>query len=567
MLARAVLVGIVAIHVVFLVWTPYLNHDAAAYVSAAQLLLRGGRPGIEIVDTNPPMIIYLTALPVIVAGWLHVSASASVLLFFFGAIAVGGVLFVRALRVARPIEPGTADLVLALWFLLSLRIYWSMGMLRVGGDFGQRDQLIFAWLAPFVVLRAARYLDRRVPVGLASVIAILAAVAIAMKPFFVVPVCGCELLFALSFKRVRTVLAAPDWWVVVIGQAVFLLHFVVVPGGSAFLTRWLPQIVRGYSAYGSPIGVVLQGATHGPRAYVWAIALVVLCSHPLWRRSRESVLPGGFGWFAALSLLLYMVEAKGWSYQLWPYYGALLMGSALLVVETLGDRTAGAARGACVVCVCGALVVLTLPAPPRPSLLARRLAAPPFSFPMNGVAAVIEALSAPDDRILMLSTSVLDSYPALTYTGRLPASRFVSAAFPLAFFFSGSRDYEVPAAWRQEEAQFYAALVDDARAWSPRLAFVHDGPGQALPAGFRVTRYLERRGFFESALSAYVPVGRVADFLVYLRGDGPARSECAACDGLAPATRAVIDQLRHRGVLAALSPLPAAAGRVPNGPG
>jgi len=63
-LARIVLAGIVALHLVYVVWTPYLNHDTAAYVSAAQMLLRGARPGVGIVDTNPPTIIYLSALPV-----------------------------------------------------------------------------------------------------------------------------------------------------------------------------------------------------------------------------------------------------------------------------------------------------------------------------------------------------------------------------------------------------------------------------------------------------------------------------------------------------------------------
>jgi hypothetical protein len=548
-LARAVLLGIVVVHLVYLIWTPYLNHDTAAYVSAAQMLLRGARPGVEIVDTNPPMVIYLSALPVMVAGWLHVSAPAAALLFFAAMMALGGVLFVRALRIVMPIEQWTSDLVLALWFLWSLRIYWSVGPLQPAGDFGQRDPLVFACLAPFVVVRYARYLDARVPKRLAWLTAAGAAIAIAMKPFFLLPIAGCEFLFAFSFGRVRPILYTIEWWVVLGGEVLYAAHVFVVPGMSELVTRWMPQTARGYSAYAVPLRLVWGRLTHDPHSHLWGAGLLLLCTHPFWKQSRESKLAVAFGWFGALSVVIFVAQAKGWPYQKWPYYGAVMMGTAVLLIDAFRDNESGRARLAAIACACGAILALAVPENLWPvAPLATRLAGRPFSFERSGVAQVIESLSAPGDRVLTLSTRVQDSYPALTYTGRLPASRFVTCAFPVAFYFAGSRDYEVAAGWRQEEAWFYSALVDDVRTSAPRIALVQDAVGQALPAYFRMAEYLRRRGFFDTALARFTPVGRVADFVVYVRDDGRP-GEAGQNGTLSLQTNERVAALRRLGVL------------------
>jgi len=548
-LTRAALLVTLAVHLVALLWTPYLSHDAAAYISAGQMLLRGAWPGAGIVDTNPPMVTYLAALPAAAAPWLGVTPAAAGVVFLFGLIAGGGLLFVRAVRAVRSVPPWAEDLLLALWFAFSLRCYWSLGPTALGGDFGQRDTIIFAWLAPFIVVRGGRYTGTFVPPRLACAVAVCAAAAIAMKPFFLLPLAAAELSFAVASRRFRPLTATVDWWLVVGLQVVYLAATLLQPGGIDLFTNWMPQVVRGYSAYSSPVRVVLGRAVHDAGSTLWLAGLATLCSHPFWKKERPESLPGAFGFFGAAALVVYVVHAKGWRYQLWPSYGAVTIGLALLLVDAARDRSFSRTRLAAVACTCGAVLSLVVPSQLWPaSWLAGRLSRPPLGFEKDGVAQAVEALSTERDRILVLSTSVPDAYPALTYTSRLPATRFVGCAFPVAFYFSESHNYEVPARWRDEERAFYAALTDDVRRYAPRLVFVRDAPGQALPPEFRMVEYLARRGFFRDALTGYQAVGRVGVLMLYVRGDAPGRNgpgQRALADG----TRDVLRDLVRRGVV------------------
>jgi hypothetical protein len=542
-LCRLALLTIVGVHLVYLIWTPYLNHDAAANVSAAQLLLAGARPGIEIVDVTPPMSVYLSAVPVAIASWLHVSAAAASLLFFFGVNVLGGWLLVRGLGLVRTVDGVSRDLLLALWFLLSLRVYWSVGPLEPLGDFGQRDCVIFAWLLPMVLIRYARYLGRPVPGWLAWLAAACAVIAIGLKPYYVLPLAGVELFFAVSFRRVAPAWSTIDWWLLAGGQTLYGAHFLVFAGPAHFASYWVPRFLRGYPVYSESPRLVWGLFSHEPGAHVWLAGLVLVATHPFWGRSKTVSLPGAFGVFAAVALVIYQLQSKGWGYHRWPFYGAVIVGTAVLAHEALLDAGTSRRRLAATVCACGAVLALAIPPRFWPiAPLAGRLASAPFTFQKNAVAETIEALAPPAGRVLAVSSAVGDLYPALTYTGRLPASRFTAFSFPLAFCFAGSADYAVSPAWQREEAEFYAALVEDVRRNAPRLALLQDARAQSLPPYFRAVEYLRRRGFFATALAGFVGVGQAGDFQVYVRADGPGGVLSA------PASQRV-ETLRQRGIL------------------
>ena len=48
----------------------YLNHDAAWYLHMVDVWLDGGTLYRSVIDTNPPLIVFLTAVPVLAARML-----------------------------------------------------------------------------------------------------------------------------------------------------------------------------------------------------------------------------------------------------------------------------------------------------------------------------------------------------------------------------------------------------------------------------------------------------------------------------------------------------------------
>jgi len=110
---------------------------------------------------------------------------------------------------------------------------------------------------------------------------------------------------------------------------------------------------------------------------------------------------------------------------------------------------------------------------------------------------------------------LIPAFPALTYTGRKYGGRFLHA-YPIAFIFHESFNYEVPEKWQKEENTIYEMFVEDITHLRPRLVFIRTVPGgQALPAYFNVSLYLKQRGFYETALGKYVLLGYVGPFEVH----------------------------------------------------
>src|SRR5512132_2557004 len=76
----------------------YLNHDVAFFLTAAVSLVEGRRPGIDIVDVNPPLMMYLSVLPALVSRWTGMALLLAGQLTVLGVIAASAFALHRLLR-------------------------------------------------------------------------------------------------------------------------------------------------------------------------------------------------------------------------------------------------------------------------------------------------------------------------------------------------------------------------------------------------------------------------------------------------------------------------------------
>src|ERR1041384_2344356 len=98
-LSGLLLASLLILHLLTIIYIPYLNHDVAQYVSIGQMLVDGASPYTKIVDVNPPMIFYISSIPVIIAKALKVSIPITSIFFFFGVVLFSGYVFVKTLSV------------------------------------------------------------------------------------------------------------------------------------------------------------------------------------------------------------------------------------------------------------------------------------------------------------------------------------------------------------------------------------------------------------------------------------------------------------------------------------
>jgi hypothetical protein len=307
----------------------------------------------------------------------------------------------------------------------------------------------------------------------------------------------------------------------------YALHFFIVPGQGSFYSEWLPFVAAGYEAYNVPIGTVMTTLVEG--STVWfgaspALVIAICLMVAIWGfRTRDATLrlAGFMATFALGAVLVYVAQRKGWPYHLLPFNLAAWTCIALIVARAIRQVALKAGQDAIGQVLATTLILVSLSwSQPGLGTFLRDLSLNPRR-PPNTLADTIEQHTAPDDRVLFLVTNVGLAYPALAYTERLPSGRFL-CTFPLAFFYHHADDYDVPAAWAEQEEHFYEGLLGDIRRQEPRLILVDTmyAP-QAAPPFFQVSGYLRRRGFYEAVGPAYDEVGTVGKLQVLRRRDDP----------------------------------------------
>ncbi|HXY38134.1 MAG TPA: hypothetical protein VEQ10_00605 [Vicinamibacteria bacterium] len=489
----------------------YLNHDVAFFLTAAVSLAEGRRPGIDIVDVNPPLMMYLSLVPVLLSRFSGMA------LLLAGQLSILALILCSAFAIARLLrlppfgfDTGERAIVTAFWLLGSLATY-------VAQEFGQREQVFVLLYLPFLFLRLLRHEGGRVGALTAAVLGTAAFLGTALKPHFVATLVAVELYQLLRSRRPR-VLLAPETLAWAAAAVLYAVHLLVVPGVSQYFTRWVPILARAYTAYGGDRLQIVLELLDRP-GYQLGLVLVVLSSYLALRMSGALAgLLGSLSVFTACAALSFAEQAKGWTYHLIPaWFSALLLTATLLVLlgRLLAAPADAAGKGprALAAPVVWSLATVVLVAS-LPISHGRRDDPGPAANPFY------QALlrhTQPRDRVLFLSPATTPGFPALTLADRRPGSRYYDT-FPLPLFYHDATGYRTWEETSPEERRFYRELVSDVATLRPRLVFVSTRQGpQGCPEFFSVDEYLARRGFFQEALSPYAELEPIGGFRLFRR--------------------------------------------------
>lgn len=493
----------------------WIGMDQSLNLHYGQALLASGVPYVTFVDTNPPMIFYLSALPAALAWALGanpipVFSVLAVLAFLASALALD-----RGLAsCCDPNDARTQSVVVAAYVLFSLAVFHF-------GHLGQREHLwVLVWV-PYFFLRSARWDGAEISLRRAVVSGLALGVAACLKPHFLAITLAPEAWWFLRRRDSRPLLAAE---VLAAGAVVslFALHFLVVPAAmrEELFGRWAPLMLASYGAYDAPPLVLLRDVAVVAAGAALALAACLLGPSP---EARKFSVPLAISVGAALAV--YVLQGKGWSYHMVPALApaALLCGLGLLSATRAAARGLGgsadlilrdAAPALLLIAVGGYVGAAVARNVVRISDDSARATSSPFYR-------LIERETRPGDRVLVVSTSVAPAYPALVQSGRLPASRYFWT-FPVALVNHrekgkrrGSGD-AAPHRMADQEARVLRELSEDLRASAPALVLIdHSGSCQGCPKRFDLFDYLTASGFVDRELRGYEMAGQVEGFVVY----------------------------------------------------
>lgn len=465
------------------------NHDVAWTLFAGAELLDGAEHSVDIIDTNPPLIYWLTMVVNAAARALGVSA---LLLYYLGVALLALASTLACWHLLSPVvESSSTRYSLALFILCSL-------IVTPGYGFGQREHIIIALFLPYALsagLARSEVPSRR----LRATIGMGLAIAIAIKPHFLLAWFAIE-LFVTMRKRSLVSWSRLENWVMAVSGAVYLGAVLL---GAPEYFGLVTEIAQLYSAYDKPI------PWWSPQIAVFLAAfLLAVVVRP---KSSLGAIAGTLLAFSAASFLVLLAQRKGYAYH---YLPILVAGTvaALLVVVSLLEKTPRRSRRlflgltylTSIVALAGGFAFVT----ERPERT-------------NFVRAINEF--ADGEPVFVFSSSIDPVFPAVNFTDSRSASPYsclwiIGGHYPdLAP--GEAFPYRSLAEMAPNERHPLTAMVDGLVESPPKVLIFHDGPHKQGFGGsaFDFRRYFAADPRFAGFLSNYEPVAVTSPYTVYQR--------------------------------------------------
>jgi hypothetical protein len=477
--------GLILLSAFWLKATALINHDTAWFLYATKRWLDGAALYRDIVEVNPPLAFFLTAPAVLLSRQFGIGETAGLVGWIVGlsAISLGAThLLLRRLPGMTSNERGQVTVVLAF-----------AAALLPAAMFGQREHFLIVFLLPYMALGACRLVSTAPSLPARVAIGAFAAAGLCLKPHFLLIPAALELLFAIRRRSLWQWRQPENMVMAALGMAYVAWTWFAYPEFFANILPWGAEAYVPY--YGRAFSQVLLSAL--PVAGL-ALALTY------WTlRHGGDAITTIFMVAAFAALAAYLLQAKGYLYQLMPAAAFTFLAAARIAIARLEWRGA-------------------LPAVPAIAALyfaAEAATGQAYRYDLPDLTAAVERAGARS--IFLVGVNVSASFPMvneldLEWTSRFPAQWLLPyVAHEQALARAGR---SMPKGAR--DAAFYAlnATLDDLMKRPPDLIVVDERENKDyFRAPFDYIDFYRQDPRFEIFWRGYRLTGRAGSFALYRR--------------------------------------------------
>ena len=453
-----------------------LNADSAWLLVAAERWLDGVRPYVALGETNPPLVVWLHTVPVMLARVMGVSSE------------TGFVLTIWAL---------------SLWSMVCLWRQWpsrwvvlmayALGPMAVQ-VYGQREHLLLLLAAPFML----SLLPWRVP---RLMLAVPAAVGLCLKPYFLLWPVAWLLLRLFRQRQWRAAFNVPVLLLGVLIAAYALYLFVI---DRNYVETVLPDLLRYYDAFIAP-GVLQKIAMLGALFMLPLVFYMGVVPAHRWGMA-VSLVSGG------AALLMLWLQQKGWANHWYPFLVAMLVANMVTAVQAARDRERFVFKLVMILAAINAVVLLGLNG-------AGMLRMVQHEWPPHAQQQVALLDNQKGKTFYTLSFDMNAAFPSSLQAGKRLVGQYPHQWF-LAKMVRDRRTLALPQS--TDEAHYFCVVVDDFVTAKPELVVVTKRDNYYHPTGgtfaFDFIAYYSQDPVFKRAWKRYQPVGVVGPYHYYRRG-------------------------------------------------
>ncbi len=482
---------------------PYaISGDTARYLQTGQFLLEGKLPYLDFQDLNPPLIMYVSALPALLARVTHLPLATCGIAFTTAVTLFAIALTYRVTSfIYKEMESEISASELFAPTLLAPCVLNAL----TGFDYGQREHYYCLFSLPYLLLRWYRYKDKTnatPPRVLAILIGLMLGVTLSFKPYFFLPPVMLELYWQLRYRRPRLLLS-PECYAASLPVLAYLAHFALLPKSvtELFFHYIAPLLVHGYACFNTVKDVVVQ------LIYAWAIGCyfiaLALASFVVRKDLRAPLL-------ILLSTALAMVElqSKFWTYHFIPLYLYIAFTFILTLVTVTKKwsvffRTGLITMLTSLFCIC--------------SYIFHSSVQDHWLTPWEKSLAV---WSKPEDKVMLIDSSDTPWFKSALLYNLKPGSRYLWLfAIPmLEFEIKNAKSEKAAALAKEQLSQLFANINADFVSYRPEFVLASRAKAFGMPEDLDLFVYCQKHGL-EANLNNYEMLQHCGTFDLLIRKD------------------------------------------------
>lgn len=467
--------------------------DQAALLDSGRRILAGELPFRDILDINSPIVFYLNALPAAFAA----ATGTNPIPWFTALIALlsgwSALLADRALLAMSPDARWVERLALMLAPLGPATVHLTMA------EPGQREHMFLLMYFPFLIYRVAAAQGTQVgSVAGRFMLGVVAAIGVAAKPYFLVPVVCAEAALFLTARRRRLLLSAEVVGALSAATA-YATGLLLLPADARrnLFDQILP-VVNAYAGRSAPPAVFLMGAGQH-------LAVAALFAGLAWGAGPSSLRPAVIPLtaFTVGGVIATIVQGKAFGYHYIPANAAL---SCLAAAAVLGLARGRAATPVRITLALAISIIVCIWRPLGAELMNR-----PDGHPFRRV---LGQYTRAGDSVMAMST--LHVFPAALQMDRILVGRQSEFMLKMAWHADAtSKSGGVHTARVRQE------FADDIRRKLPAAVFLDRRRVlPPMPPGLHLADFLKADPALQRALEPYQYAGAAQEYEVFLKRGG-----------------------------------------------
>jgi hypothetical protein len=509
-LAAAAILGVSLVHMLI---RPQWGDQTWLLFLARRSLDTGHMQFSDLVEANPPLIIWLTEIPIRISQLLGVSSTVALQLVM--ALTVASSVAWTVSLVGR--RDGPSGRIFSAWFALALLV---ATVIRPWPHYAQREHILLLLVLPYLALAARRIDGLKIATGEAFLAGTVGAVGILLKPHHVLIVGAVELFVLTRTWNVRAVVRP---------ETVAMAATAIVYGGAIFL--WAPDYLRKVL----PLAMHTYYAYH--RVELWTmltparalkLGSLLVGWALLYRRLVHRTLSAVLALAAMAATAACLVQLKGHDYHYVPAIALFDLLLGVIVIDIwlkwfperawLPNRSLAAALS---VLTCVAAIVVSYP-------LQRARAAHPYVDDRIAAQRAVSRDIPRGSTVVVLSTATESIFEQVLARGWEWGSRFDCLWMVPAIVDaerSAARGGVVePGALRDAAAMTRGAVTADLKRWRPNPVLVDRCQDSTITPcmgtgtmRLDLLQWLQQDPGFASAWKDYVRQGEVGPYDLWCR--------------------------------------------------